>query len=256
MLFRYIVVLISLNALGQIPGAGVTDINGNYYSTVIIGSQEWMTSNLKTSKYVNGNNINISGFSDGVYFYNNDFQLSEKYGCQYTWYAVNTNMLCPIGWRVPSNSDWLTLSSYLGGNLVAGGKMKSTSTNWISPNVSATNSSGFKAEPGGAPTFGSYGEIGKFAYFWCSDNVSGNTGWSYYLYNGTGELLDETVGMGDFLSVRCMKQAPLEINEIQLNKTIVKIIDLTGREIQPAKNTIMIYIYDDGTSERVFEMDK
>ena len=96
-------------------GAGVTDIDGNKYKTVIIGSQEWMGENLKVSKYNDGVVIpNINGDSNwksltiGVWCnLNNNDSLGKIYGKLYNWYSVKTNKLCPNGWHIPSNDEWL-----------------------------------------------------------------------------------------------------------------------------------------------------
>lgn len=103
-------------------GEGVTDIDGNFYPTVIIGNQEWMAINLKTTKYRDGspipNVINANqwiNLSTGAYcWYKNDESNKENYGGYYNWYAVETGNLCPTGWHVPSNDDWLTLISFAG----------------------------------------------------------------------------------------------------------------------------------------------
>lgn len=86
-----------------------------------------------------------------LYTYNIDkLTYQNTYGALYNWYAVNTRKLCPLCWHVPSDEEWTTLATYLGGASVAGGKLKETdTTHWKSPNTEATNESGFTALPGG-----------------------------------------------------------------------------------------------------------
>ena len=153
----------------------VSDIDGNPYNTKLIGTQCWMASNLKVTKYNNSPNDPISTGLDntalsntntsslGAYAIYNDNSANEKtiYGNLYNWYAVNDpRKLCPTGWHVPTDAEWTILTTYLGGSgtstiLVAGGKMKSTDTQpttggWNSSSTSgATNESGFSALPGG-----------------------------------------------------------------------------------------------------------
>ena len=115
----------------------MTDQEGNVYKTIIIGSQEWMAENLKTSVYRNGNAIdNIiddnqwSSLTSGAWASCiNDSQYDCPYGKLYNWFAVaDSRYLCPTGWHVPTDDEWTTLTDYLGGEEVAGGKMKTTGT--------------------------------------------------------------------------------------------------------------------------------
>jgi uncharacterized protein (TIGR02145 family) len=88
----------------------------------------------------------------GYCLYNNTNNADSirTFGALYNWYAVNTGKLAPKGWHVPSNAEWTTLTTYLGGDSVAGGKLKEAGlANWITPNVGATNETGFSALPGG-----------------------------------------------------------------------------------------------------------
>lgn len=137
----------------------VTDVDGNVYQTIGIGSQFWIAENLKTTKYNDGTSIPLVTdnrdwsllFTPAYCWYNND-EINNKitYGALYNWYTLNTGKLCPSGWHVPNNTEWAVLASYLGGPEVAGGKMKVPGTDyWNSPNTGATNSSGFSAFPGG-----------------------------------------------------------------------------------------------------------
>ena len=141
----------------------VTDVDNNTYNTVQIGTQCWAQSNLKVSKYRNGDNI-PTGLSDSAWFtttsgayaiYDNDPVNESLFGKLYNHCAVMDNRgLCPTGWHVPSSVEWTTLFNNLGVIGIAGGALKSTATlptpgGWHYPNSHATNSSGFTALPGG-----------------------------------------------------------------------------------------------------------
>jgi uncharacterized protein (TIGR02145 family) len=144
-------------------GLNVTDIDGNSYKTVYIGKQHWMAENLKVSKYNDGTIIpNVTDgnkwykLSTGAWIhYDNDLGNNSKYGKLYNWFSVNTTTngdknLCPTGWHVPKDSEWSVLTTYLGGDSLAGGKMKEAGiSKWKSPNLLATNASLFNGLPGG-----------------------------------------------------------------------------------------------------------
>ena len=143
----------------------VTDIDGNIYQTVQIGTQIWTAKNLTTTHYNDGsiidyvtNSTTWAGLTTGAYCrLQNSFENALAYGSLYNWYAVNTGKLCPTGWRVPTDMEWLTLTATLGGQNVAGGKMKETGTShWLSPNTGADNSSGFTAMGGSHIDYNGY----------------------------------------------------------------------------------------------------
>jgi uncharacterized protein (TIGR02145 family) len=190
----------------------VTDVEGNVYKTVTIGTQVWMAENLKTTKYKDGAEIPIvtgTTPSTGAYcYYEKDISNKAIYGALYNWYTVNTGKLCPIGWHTPSRVEWQTLTDYLGGFYVAGGKMKEQGYNhWFAPNTSATNESGFTALPGGigVTTFFYKGES---AYFWSSSEYETNNSWSYYVnlfYNSPAGGIGGATFKENGYSVRCLK---------------------------------------------------
>ena len=155
-----------------------------FIPTVTIGTQLWTTSNLGVTTYRNGDPIpevtdptEWAGLTTGAWcYYNNDSANGAIYGKLYNWYAVNdARGLAPSGFHIPSNAEWSTLISFLGGTSVAGGKMKSTGTSlWLSPNGGATNESGFSGFPSGRriPN-GSSVFIRSYGYWWSrSDNLS------------------------------------------------------------------------------------
>ena len=200
------------------PGTpSVTDIDGNLYHTVQIGNQCWTQSNLKTSRYRNGDSI-PTGLSNsdwgnttsGAYaIYNNDPVNDGLYGKLYNWYAVNDSTgLCPTGWHVPSNADWEYIINYFGtGSFGPGGKMKSTGTQfWLSPNIGATNETGFSALPNGMRSSnGTFSGIGSYGYYWStwSDHPSTRKRWEFR--NSQTILAPFSVGIRDGYSIRCIK---------------------------------------------------
>jgi len=173
----------------------VKDVDGNIYNTVTIGSQTWMLENLKTTKYRDGSSIpNItddtewSNQTEGAYcWYNNDaLTYKNTFGALYNFYTVVDNReLCPVGWHVPTETEWSILITYLGGNSIAGGKLKSTSI-WESPNTGADNSSNFTSLPSGIrdSDYGIFRNFGFVSVFWTSTKVDNNN--SFYnlqIYN-------------------------------------------------------------------------
>ena len=192
----------------------VTDIDGNVYNTLTIGTQVWMKENLKTTKYRDGISIplvtdatawsNLS--TPGYCWYNNDAtNYKATYGAIYNWYTVTTGKLCPIGWHVPSDAEWTTLTTYLGGESVAAGKMKETgTTHWTSPNTGTTNESGFTALPGGHYN-GAFYFIGNDGYWWSTTEYSATDAWNLHLYHNVNNVFRESSNKKIGFSVRCIK---------------------------------------------------
>ncbi len=186
------------------PIGAVTDKDGNVYHTVTIGTQVWMVENLKTTKYNDGSAIplvtDITGWdtlsTPGYCWYNNDSANKITYGAIYNWHTVNTGKLAPTGWHIPTYAEWSTLITTLGGDSVAGGRMKSIGTIeggsglWYAPNTGASNESGFSALPGahrnGNGTFSSIG-LGKTSYWWSATEYNSSFPWYLYLSNNTAQ---------------------------------------------------------------------
>ena len=195
----------------------IQDIEGNYYNKITIGTQVWMKENLRATKYSDGTTINkvtnpetwftnlITG-SYGENFYNSTDVLT--YGRIYNSYAVvDSRNICPVSWHVPTDAEWTTLETYLGGSSIAGGKLKST-IEWSSPNTGATNESGFSAISGsypvkptginGVPIAAYYSSTGIFGYWWSSSgNIKRLEYNSATIFNG-GQY-------AQVYSVRCLK---------------------------------------------------
>lgn len=193
----------------------VKDGDGNIYNSVTIGTQTWLTENLKTTKFNDGSVIpqvsdNVAWqnvISPGFCWYNNDQSMINTYGALYNWYAVNSNKLCPAGWHVPSDGEWKTLTTYLGGELTAGGKMKEVGMgHWIYGNAGATNESGFDALPAGLRrSDGSFGFINYGDEWWSSTNSGNNSDYCYYVSSMAAKLGREQMGYNLGLSVRCIR---------------------------------------------------
>lgn len=213
------VTLLTLAPQGCSGVASVTDYDGNTYNTVAIGGQCWTSSNLKVSRYRNGNiistnlsNTNWTNTTSGAYaIYNNITSNNSLFGKLYNHYAVTDSRgLCPIGWHVPSDAEWTTLVNHLGGSSVAGGALKSTATNpapqgWNSPNFGASNSSGFTALPGGwRSVTGSYQDLNSLGNWWTS-TVSGSDAWNYNLVNNGMQVIRLATDRNEGQSVRCLR---------------------------------------------------
>jgi uncharacterized protein (TIGR02145 family) len=201
----------------------VSDIDGNVYDTVIIGTQIWMKENLKVTHYQNG--VKIPNVTDSTIwlntsigsrcYYNNDSSLyADVYGALYNWYAVNDSCnICPLSFRVPNNNDWTILKNYLGGTNFVGGKLKEKATiHWHSPNVGATDSVGFTALPGGIRGY-LYMEIGYFGQWWSSTEYNTLSAWFRAIKNNSDILFPVNGGKGSGFSVRCVKDTWSQINE-------------------------------------------
>lgn len=195
----------------------VTDVDGNLYHTVTIGTQIWMVENLKTTRYNDSTEIPLA---TGIYewpvilsprycWYDNDISKKNIYGALYNWNAVNSIKLCPTGWHVPTDEEWKILTDFLGGESIAGGKLKETgTTHWLDPNKGATNETGFSALPGGARSnFGTFYNIGKEGYWWSSTESSNSF---FVVLNRSLDYdtsyVDRATSFKEFgFSVRCIK---------------------------------------------------
>jgi len=221
----------------------VTDYDGNVYNTVTIGTQVWMKENLKTTHYstgvamVDGTSAgDISGdYTTKYYFdYGNTPANTIIYGKLYTWAAVMNGAAssnsepsgvqgaCPIGWHLPSDAEWTTLTTFLGGESVAGGKLKETgTTHWQSPNTGATNETGFTALPGGNRyDGGTFYSIGSGGDWWSSTEDNTNDAWYRYMgYDDSGVGRNYGSKTNGF-SVRCLRDNGSSIEDINYQEKI------------------------------------
>ena len=204
-------------SLDNVTIAGLVDIDGNAYSTIVIGNQNWMAENLKVTKYRNGDNItnittnsawstNTSG-AYGVYD-NDETTYLNSYGRLYNWYAVDNSSsryICPEGWHVPSGDESDALSTYLGSG--AGGQMKETGTvHWNSPNTGATNSSGFTARGAGYRNYnnGNYNYLKVQTWFWTITQSGNYVNYSNLQKSSNAFTQLSTIKKYGF-SVRCLE---------------------------------------------------
>jgi uncharacterized protein (TIGR02145 family) len=192
------------------------DADGNVYNTVVIGTQTWLKENLKTTKYNNGtpiplleNNDEWASTKTGAYcWYNNDAETyKDAYGALYNWYSVETGLLCPTGWHVPTHEEWEVLINYFGGEIAAGSRLKEVGlVHWKSPNIDANNISGFTALGGGMRNrAGGFSFIKEWCEFWSS--TEGDSTWAY---NRSLNYYDSRAGYSGWsktfgFSVRCLK---------------------------------------------------
>ena len=194
----------------------------------MIGGLEWMIENLRVTHYNNGdpiphvtNNAEWAGLGSGAFcVYNNEESLANTYGKLYNWYAVDDERgLCPEGWRVPSDDEYMGLmlsldpSAVINDNIV-GGMMKATGTSgdgglWSPPNAGATNESGFTALPGGARySTGLFGGLTTLAFFWTADATPSEVlqrAWNWYMDTSTANLYRNNYSRVIGHSVRCIK---------------------------------------------------
>jgi uncharacterized protein (TIGR02145 family) len=199
------------------PATTVTDIDGNVYQTVTIGTQVWMKEDLRVTHYRNGDSIpNVTdntawtAQTAGAYCeYNNSLSNAATYGRLYNWYAVSdSRIIAPAGWHVASDAEWQMLSDSLGGSVVAGGKLKEAgTTHWTSPNTGATNESGFTALPGGYRGInnGTFFQLGSCTYFWSSTGYNSDMAWLRCLFSSFSDLYRGGIYKGNGFSVRCVK---------------------------------------------------
>jgi len=214
----------STNVYGA--GTGVTDYDGNTYGSVIIGSQEWMTSNLEVTHYSDGTaiplvtdnnawgNLGYDNPDKGYCWYNNDTAINKDlYGALYTYVAAtngnnsgaNVQGVCPTGWHLPSDAEWTALTNALGGSIVAGGKLKATS-GWNSGG-NGTDIIGFAALPGGFRELidGSFKNAGSYANWWSSNEYDASRSWKRNMRYNNAELYSVVNFKSNGFSVRCLR---------------------------------------------------
>jgi len=194
----------------------VKDIDGNVYKTITIGKQVWMSENLKTTKYRNGDVIGTTGTSSQdirltvspkyQWAYNGKESNSDIYGRLYTWFAATDSRgVCPVGWHVPTDAEWSTLITFLGGEIFAYGKLKeSDEIHWLKYDT-GTNETGFTALPGGLRNSrGPFDDLGTNGYWWSSSEGGTSEGWCQIMSNTPGSLNKNLFLKRNGLSIRCL----------------------------------------------------
>jgi len=261
-----VLTVLTLNCIAQT----VTDIDGNVYPTVSIGTQVWMKENLRTTRYNNGvlipNVINPTTWTNiatgARCYYNNDSVTNAiVYGALYNWAAAaNSGGICPAGWHVPGENEWNTLEKYLDNTVDTtvtglsgtdiGGKLKEAGTaHWTSPNTGATNSSGFNALPGGYRyIYASYTDIGNYGYWWTADDYDASGAWDRLLSYDNNQIYryyhDK---MLSGFSIRCICNKESGTNELEPMESVYIVpnpaydrISVTCPEIQ----TVHLQVYN------------
>jgi uncharacterized protein (TIGR02145 family) len=189
------------------------------WNIIKIGEQEWMDRNLTVSVFRNGDIIpeaktqesweNAGHQGQPVWcYYENDQNNEEKYGKLYNWYALNDSRgLAPEGWHIPNNNEWQILIEYLGGDKIAGGKMKETgNAYWKTPNKGATNESEFTASAGGLRySDGEFNDLNDDAYFWSSSEYDKDNAWYYVLGYYFPNIYHNYYNKQHGFSVRCIR---------------------------------------------------
>jgi uncharacterized protein (TIGR02145 family) len=210
-----------------------TDIDGNVYNAVTIGTQTWLKENLKTTKYNDDSAIPYitddtqwSNLTTGAYCWCDNSESNKgTYGALYNWYAVNTEKLCPTGWHLPSDGEWTTMENYLIDNgynydgTVTGNKIAktlATMTNWnSSSNTGAVgntdypgkrNVTGFSALPGSSRySYGTFGSISFYGSWWSSSEYSSSNALYRFIHCDNSDLTSTDNYKVSGFSVRCIK---------------------------------------------------
>jgi uncharacterized protein (TIGR02145 family) len=201
----------AVNNVSPITGSFTDPVESRTYMTVKIGDQVWMAENLSSTKFNDGSDIPLitddsqwrelktPGF---CWYHNNKAAYGSTFGALYNWYCVKTGKLCPVGWHVPTDAEWTTLSDNMGGESVAAGKMKEAGTShWENPNNGATDESGFNALPGGMR----FNSFFPGCSWWTSSENNYSSAWTRNIVHELTELKRLSVGEFQGSSIRCIK---------------------------------------------------
>jgi uncharacterized protein (TIGR02145 family) len=191
--------------------------NNKYYSTIQIGTQCWMVENLASTKYNDGTDIPLvednsawEALSTPAYcWYINDISHGYTYGGLYNWFAVNTGKLCPTGWHVATDAEWTTLTTYAGGDSIAGGKLRVSGGHWgMQASNNTTNEYKFSAFPGGSRPNGSFYYIGTHGMWWSStqsQNYADEAWYRVMFHVGRLDVFRTDKNKIEGFSVRCLR---------------------------------------------------
>ena len=223
-----LIIVIAIGCTKDDKSNGTTTEN---IPSITIGTQTWTAKNLDITTYRDGTPIpqvtdptKWAGLTTGAWcYYNNDSANGTTYGKLYNWYAVagihdtdpNTpnKILAPAGWHVPTDAEWTTLTTFLGGDSVAGRKMKESGTShWISPNTNATNSSGFNGIPAGIMASAGWRQnsqfegIGNQTVWWSSTETNNVLAVYLSLDNSSSSNLssNDVLWKSSGFSIRCI----------------------------------------------------
>ena len=176
---------------------GLTDIEGNIYKTVIIGKQEWMSENLKVTKYNDGLTIPCvdnpkiwTTLNTGAYcWYKNDKAIGNVYGALYNYYIISSGKLCPKGWHIPTVEEWKQLEDY------------------VNAYLGTYNSTGFSALPGYRYCNGTFSDLGLFGSWWSATEYNTSSVWYMSKSSLGSHMISHLDGKGNGFSVRCVKDS-------------------------------------------------
>ena len=197
-------------------GTSITDADGNIYTSVKIGTQEWMVENLRTSKYSDGtaipnvtDNEEWSNLTTGAWsHYNNDSQYETTYGKLYNWNAVSDSRnICPTGWHVPTDAEWTKLTNYLAANGHKGteGTALKSASSW-SEERNGTDNYGWKAFPVGYRfNSGHFDGVGHYGYWWSSSESNTSNAWYRSMDNDIDSVYRTKFKKKLGISIRCLK---------------------------------------------------
>lgn len=194
----------------------VKDIDGNNYRAITIGTQDWFTENLKTTRFANGDAIpdgtgisHYQGLESYYFSYQHNPDAVEGYGRLYTWpVVIDDRNVCPDGWHVPSEADWDILINHLGDIEIAGGKLKEIGAeHWMGDNEGATNETGFSARASGyfyPPAHDYFNHLGYVGYWWSTTESDANAVHVHLSYQSA--MLYKNNWRKEYcLAVRCVK---------------------------------------------------
>ena len=189
--FTCLVLILACSCVAQKYDKFTDSRDGKVYRTVQIGSQMWLAENLNHPT------------TEGSWCYNDSMKYCDKYGRLYTWEMAKSQ--CPSGWHLPDDAEWQKLIDYLGGKDVAGGKLKATA-GWQTPNVGATNSSGFSALPGGfRPFFQAYYNAGGYCYLWSASGINDSEAYIWFVTFNDATIGKQSSSKTGGHNVRCVK---------------------------------------------------
>lgn len=268
--------LIAHIAQSQTAGSGVTDIDGNFYPSVIIGSQEWTTANLRVTHYQNGDSIPYQSPlyatpTQGRYFnYDHNSLNVPNLGRLYSWYAVNdTRGLAPAGWHIPTIEEWNTLRAATGSNSNPTLVKTNASTSWNCTINFANNLYNFNVVPSGRAIhnnsnggYATYNDINQGAYFWTASTYTGG-GWQNASYSVTFSCSTQGKSSSlipnyryDGLAIRLVKNAPLSTGSFEKSNIKVYPNPSTGILYIKSENEITELSIIDITGKIVYQQSK
>jgi uncharacterized protein (TIGR02145 family) len=196
-------------------GTPLTDSrDGKTYNTVLIGTQCWFAQNLNIGTRINGASEQTNNSIIEKYCSYDLESNCNTYGALYQWneamqYSTTPGVqgICPTGWHLPTDAEWTTLTTFLGGEGIAGGKLKEAgTTHWYSPNTGATNETGFTALPGGYRGFsGTFSLIGSYGYWWSSSENSTNYAWDRNMSYSDSSVGRDYNGKYNGFAARCLR---------------------------------------------------